>query len=68
MVFSIQTRLISAAGYADCAEVLIKKGSADVNVKDKDGTTPLHLACTINNLDLVRLLIAHGAKGRFSIL
>jgi len=36
---------------------LIKHG-ANVNVKDKKGVTPLHLA---ENMDVVRLLVKHGA-------
>ena len=33
-----------------------------MNISDRDGTTPLHIACTINNLQIVRFLISKGAK------
>jgi len=39
---------------------LIKKG-ADVNVKDEDGWTPLHLACYNGRFDVAKLLIENGA-------
>lgn len=38
------------------------KGKANVNAKDRDGTTPLHLAATLNNLEMVKLLLSNGAN------
>ena len=34
---------------------------ADVNMKDEDGHTPLHWACTYGNEEICRLLLEHGA-------
>ncbi len=34
---------------------------ADVNAKDNDGTTPLHLASYEGHTEIVKLLLAHGA-------
>jgi len=44
-------------GWYDVAMLVIDKG-VDVNTKDKDGYTPLHLA---NNIEFTKLLIARGA-------
>jgi ankyrin repeat protein len=49
-------------GFADCVEILVNKGNANVNISDRDGTTPLHIACTLNHSGLVRFLIQKGAK------
>ncbi len=39
----------------------LKRGSADVNKRDESGNTPLAYACKNNALDLVKLLLDHGA-------
>ena len=44
-------------------ELLIKKG-ADVNMTNKEGATVLHKATEINNLDVINILLRHGAKVR----
>ncbi|MEH1771269.1 MAG: ankyrin repeat domain-containing protein, partial [Nostoc sp.] len=49
--------LAVSQGNKQVVELLIAKG-ADVNAKNKDGNTPLHLAY---DLDIVKLLIAKGA-------
>ncbi|XP_044153104.1 fibronectin type 3 and ankyrin repeat domains protein 1 [Bufo gargarizans] len=55
--------LVSAVtGNPDVAQRLIAAG-ADVNVKDKDGKTPLMVAALNNHERLVRLLIENGADG-----
>lgn len=43
------------------AAILILKGKANVNFKDKQGLTPLHLACHEAYFDMVKLLIQNGA-------
>ena len=39
-------------------EVLLKKG-ADVNLCDKEGATPLHLAVLNQHTDCVKLIVLH---------
>ena len=48
-------------GDADIAAWLIDHG-ADVNSKTKDGFTPLHQAAFLGHLDVLELLIQHGAN------
>jgi ankyrin repeat protein len=42
------------------AQLLFDRG-ADVNTRGKDGWTPLHLASNYGNVEIVRLLLDHGA-------
>ena len=44
----------------DKAKLLIDNG-ANVNVRDKDGLTPLHIASTTLNMNLVKILVEYGA-------
>ncbi|XP_062989338.1 fibronectin type 3 and ankyrin repeat domains protein 1 [Elgaria multicarinata webbii] len=53
-------RLCAITGKADVATLLIDAG-ADVNVKDKDGKTPLMVAALNNQEELVKLLLERGA-------
>ena len=48
------------AGEIEKIKTLIAEG-ADVNSKDLEGDTPLHLAVMRNRSDVARLLIANGA-------
>jgi cytohesin len=48
-------------GLVDVASTLIKYG-ADVEVKDKDQRTPLHLAVISNNTRMVEFLLSHGGN------
>ena len=36
----------------------------DVNTRDQDQATPLHLACNLSKLEVVRVLLDHGADAR----
>lgn len=45
----------------DLVELLLKS-NAKVNVKDVDGSTPLHLAVINGDRDIVQLLVENGAK------
>lgn len=50
-----------AAGKKDVVETIVSKGAL-VNVKDKNGETPLSLATQAKNQELAALLERHGAK------
>lgn len=54
--------LLTAVIAGDKAKVekLIKQG-ANVNIKNRNGSTPLQWGCSIKNLDIVKLLINNGA-------
>lgn len=45
----------------DVAIYLIKKGS-DINIKDENKATPLHITTALGNLELVKILLKRGAK------
>jgi ankyrin repeat protein len=49
---------------SDLAKLLLKRG-ANVNEKDKDNATPLHLASYYKRLEIVRVLLDHGANHRY---
>ncbi len=34
----------------------------DINIQDKDGDTPLHISVFLCNLDIIKILINHGAN------
>jgi ankyrin repeat protein len=46
---------------ADLAKQLLERG-ANVNEKDKDNWTPLHLASYCKRLEIVQVLLGHGAN------
>lgn len=52
--------MVKFSPYAAIEEA-IKQG-ADVNAVDANGWTPLMLACRYRNLDVIALLLRHGAK------
>ena len=53
------SRLHDATERGDLKEViyLVKKGICDVNTRNSDGNTPLHLACYSRSLDTVKFLL-----------
>ncbi|XP_031417020.1 fibronectin type 3 and ankyrin repeat domains protein 1 [Clupea harengus] len=53
-------RVSAVSGDAEMAALLIRAG-ADVNVKDRDGKTPLMVAVLNNHEELVKLLLENGA-------
>ncbi|XP_058882197.1 fibronectin type 3 and ankyrin repeat domains protein 1 isoform X2 [Acipenser ruthenus] len=53
-------RVSAVTGNADVASLLVKAG-ADVNMRDKDGKTPLMVAVLNNHEELVQLLSEKGA-------
>jgi ankyrin repeat protein len=44
-------------------ELLLRECSADANLKNADGYTPLHLAALVGHLGEVRILLEHSADG-----
>ena len=47
--------------YVGLFEVIIEKGKKEIQMKDKDGNTPLHLAAYKGASDIVSLMLSHGA-------
>jgi len=57
------TRLVEAVKAGDTAAALaLLQKRVDVNAPEADGTTALHWAVRLNNLDLVNRLLRAGAK------
>ena len=56
--------LFDAVVTGDLAEVkrLVVSCGVDPNVKDNDGRTPLHRAAKRGHVDIVKLLLEHGAN------
>ena len=48
-------------GREELARVQLRWGSVEVNARDKEGCTPLHLAARKGHRDVVELLVAEGA-------
>lgn len=57
-------QLAAAYGHADIVEVLLKAG-ANVNLRGSDGWSPLMCACYQGNVEVAKLLLAHGADPSF---
>lgn len=49
-------------GNINLAKKLIDENPKDLYKKDNDGRTPLHLACSINNLELVNYILSKTPK------
>jgi ankyrin repeat protein len=54
--------LAAKFGNGNLAELLARKLGADVNVFNKDGMTPLHIACQLRNQNVVERLLLAGAN------
>ena len=55
---------INACPRISTVRVLVEEGKADVNVKDRDGWTPLMFACKKQSSRLVEYLLGKGADWR----
>ena len=53
--------MLAIAAGSDAVTGLMLDQGADVNVRDRTGSTPLHAAVRQGNLDMVRTLVARGA-------
>ena len=51
----------SSGGYRLCVHLLINRG-ANINITRYDDATPLHCACEMGNVDIVIILLNHGAN------
>jgi len=59
----LNERLLAAAEGDDIELVKLVLGKgADVNVKDRHGSTPLHAACAAGHFGIAKLLLDHGAN------
>lgn len=60
---SLERMILWAAGEDknEIVEEILAKDPSLVNVKDRDGYTPLHKACYNNNFDLAQLLLKYKA-------
>ena len=58
-ILQLLLHLAAQGGHKEIAELLIAAG-ADVNAKNKYGTTPLHKAAFYGHKEIAELLIANG--------
>jgi ankyrin repeat protein len=54
--------LASQYGFTEKVRLLLKYRSNEINKQNDMGFTALHFACMNVHLDVVRLLVAHGAN------
>jgi ankyrin repeat protein len=57
----ISSQLPSSERHPNAAGLMLRRQDVDMNAQDKDGFTPLHLASAGGKLEVVRLLVEHGA-------
>jgi hypothetical protein len=50
-------------GNAEAARILLQHG-ARTEITDRGGDTPLHIACIIKRIDIIRMLLINGASAR----
>jgi ankyrin repeat protein len=56
-----RTALLAAGNQLGVMQLLIESG-ADINVRDREGVSPLDNAAWLGSLDAVAILLAHGAR------
>jgi ankyrin repeat protein len=56
--------LATEHGHAQCAQALLHTSTADVNAKDGEGNTALHLSAYRGHLVIAQILIRNGATMR----
>jgi len=54
-------------GHSSIVEILLKEPGIDVNRKDVNGSTALHLACRYNKVDLLQQLLLHPSGGLYCL-
>jgi ankyrin repeat protein len=67
--FTRRAVFLSAVQRGDCSQIISLLQSArdfNVNLIDGQGQTPLHQCCMNGNLELVKILVRHGADVRLA--
>ena len=49
-------------GLSQIVEMLLKRKDIDINMRNKNGCTPLYYACSFAHMHLVKLLLEHKAR------
>ena len=44
----------------DLLKLLLEELNCDLNLQNKEGNTPIHIACQVGNLNAIRILMSHG--------
>ncbi|KAJ1557499.1 hypothetical protein HK096_006950, partial [Nowakowskiella sp. JEL0078] len=60
--YLLHLSLINSCASLDYLHALLHRGSMDnINIRDNQGRTPLHISVAIGSVPITRLLLAHGA-------